>query len=390
VIAGDRDADNDGIPNSDDTCPFTTNVGSPYVPGSGDAGEVPLDGIDAACDNVGVVTDVPGFPWDATGTCRVGTGDNFLALSCDGDGFPNRNDNCPQHANDGAPNVFTGAPTLPQSPESEAGPPAAVDGGPETDGVGDACDLNLGVADGHFHKALLLRPVCITGGPFSDLDLDGWCDATEGALGNADLTGTPENILVPTTCDNGVDDDLDGFTNLADSGCQLPPHDIELKKVKQIGNPNFTDGATVTYKALINWVIGPSPESVELGILVDAFPGAGCSGPTVSNVTVGTVTGSGPINIDGDNDVEWLTKVVVPVSSSTGSSVHFDVTYPAPCAPDGPVDYVILADACHQNDIAPLGLFGAAACGASATGDGGMDTNSNGNDSPIPVLVDVQ
>lgn len=389
VVAGDRDADADGVPNSDDTCAFTPNVGNPYGPAaplhglpvvSGDAGEVPTDGIDAACDNGTVFTDGNPGAWSATSACRVGGGDDGLAVTCDADSFANRADNCPQHKNDGS----GGSP--PQAPESEAFLAPMVDGGPQTDTIGAPCDLNPGVADGHYHKRLLVKSVCITGGPFSDLEVppDGWCDATEVALGNTDLTGTPENLAVPTTCENGLDDDLDGAADLADSGCQLPSHDLAIKKTTGAGEtckPSNTNG----YNVILNNNGPADPETGEIGILVDPIPGTGGSGPSVTSVSGATVTGSGPINIDGDTDVEWLTKAVVsPINAGPSTVVHFNVTYPACGAgPDvSPVDYLVIVDLCHQNDVAPLGLFGAAACGASAGGDGGMDTTA-ANDAPV-------
>ncbi len=45
---------------------------------------------------------------------------------------------------------------------------------------------------------------------------------------------------------------------------------------------------------------------------------------------------------------------------------------------------MLLVDACHADDIFPLGPFGAEACGAPA--DGGQDTNT-ANDAPVAVLV---
>jgi hypothetical protein len=75
---GQRDADNDGIMNSLDTCPFEPNLGDPTIPNDGD---VDGDGLDAACD----------------------PNDDPLAGGAnsdqDGDGYLNRQDNCPLVSN---------------------------------------------------------------------------------------------------------------------------------------------------------------------------------------------------------------------------------------------------------------------------------------------------
>ncbi len=399
LAQSERDSDNDGIGNSDDSCPYQPNVGSPYTPPisidlASDGAEFNFftngilpDGIDAVCD------------LDPLSTCGPGIFDDLNlslgAVDCDLDGFPNRGDNCPQVANASQLNS-----------ELLAAGVFYADGGPKEDDAGDVCDPNPGIPDGHYHQTLNILPVCITsaaptGSPlpagvpwFADSDGDGWCNISEAGL-SSDLTNpasTPETLSVPTTCENGADDDGDGFADLADSGCQLPAHDIQLKKIKLQGNSIVTAGSTRTYRAqlLNNNAISPATEAVQFGVIVDPAFGAGCSGPTVSGVSGGTVTTSAAINIDGDTDAEWLLKVVASVSNITATNVFFDVTFPNCGAAAGtPLDYVILGDACHGNDVAPLGLFGAAACAASAASDGGQDQNLNGNDSSIPVAVDV-
>jgi hypothetical protein len=67
---GEPDADEDGIENALDTCPFDVNVGEPDRRGEGDADE---DGLDAACDP----NDFQSKPDE------------------DGDGYLNRRDLCP-------------------------------------------------------------------------------------------------------------------------------------------------------------------------------------------------------------------------------------------------------------------------------------------------------
>ncbi|MEO8458635.1 MAG: thrombospondin type 3 repeat-containing protein [Chloroflexota bacterium] len=74
---GQRDADSDSYENSLDTCALTPNVGNPRITGDGD---VDSDGLDASCD-----------PNDS-----ISGGTNS---DQDGDGYQNRQDNCPLVAN---------------------------------------------------------------------------------------------------------------------------------------------------------------------------------------------------------------------------------------------------------------------------------------------------
>lgn len=366
-----------GFVNNLDTCPFTPNLGSPLFPGgqpfNGDPGEAPGDGIDARCDPT---------PTTASG------GD------VDGDIYLNRADNCPLVANGPLP----GQNNQQDLGEFAAGSP--VDGGPASDSIGDNCDLNPTVADGHYHNVLNIRPICIAGGPFSDGDGDGWCDIEEAALGASPTSAasTPETLAVPGSCSDGADNDGDASTDLSDTGCQLPQHDLSIKKLNGATltcNPSNTNGYNVVLNN--NQAVN---ENGQISIYLDSqpsyvpapgpSPAPGKSAGSVSSVSGATVTASGPINIDGDADVEWLTLATVSVNNAPASTtVHFNVTYPA-CG-GGPnstaVDYMVAVDLCHANDVAPLGvnpLFGDCAGGAA---DGGQDANS-GNDGVVTRSVD--
>ncbi len=100
---GQRDADGDTFENSLDTCPYVANVGDPRITNSGD---LDADGLDAACDP----NDDP-----ATG----GTNSDQ-----DGDGYLNRQDNCPLISN--------GQDTTNQNDN-------------DSDQIGDVCDTSPGV-----------------------------------------------------------------------------------------------------------------------------------------------------------------------------------------------------------------------------------------------------
>jgi hypothetical protein len=136
---GERDADGDGVANSEDGCPF--------VSGSADAD---LDAIPDACD-----------PTPGTNT---GSGDH------DGDGFVNRQDNCPLVANGGASQV--------DSEISESWIDTAPDAGPKADSIGDACDPNplTSYSEGDYVSSYTFVPRCIGG---TDADGDGFCSGQD-------------------------------------------------------------------------------------------------------------------------------------------------------------------------------------------------------------------
>ncbi|MGQ0668436.1 MAG: DUF7450 family protein, partial [Actinomycetota bacterium] len=57
-----------------------------------------------------------------------------------------------------------------------------------------------------------------------DTDGDGWIDTVESHLGSdpANPANTPESVAIPVSCFDGLDNDLDGFADEADPGCQPP------------------------------------------------------------------------------------------------------------------------------------------------------------------------
>jgi hypothetical protein len=106
VAFGQRDADGDTYENSLDTCPFEVNDGDPRVNNSGDLDN---DGLDSACD-----------PNDDPNT--GGTNSDQ-----DGDGYLNRQDNCPILSN---------------------GQDQTNQHDTDRDAIGDVCDTNPGTVDG--------------------------------------------------------------------------------------------------------------------------------------------------------------------------------------------------------------------------------------------------
>jgi hypothetical protein len=106
VSFGQRDADGDSYENSFDTCPYDPNDGDPRTVNSGD---LDGDGLDSACD--------PSDDPAAGGTNS----------DQDGDGYLNRQDNCPLISN--------GEDTTNQNDN-------------DTDSIGDECDRDPGTVDG--------------------------------------------------------------------------------------------------------------------------------------------------------------------------------------------------------------------------------------------------
>jgi len=368
-----------GFVNPLDTCPFQPNAGGPIAPAgapfNGDAAESPGDGIDEVCDP---------------------NPNLFDGSDVDVDGYLNRGDNCPIVAN----GVLAGPNNQQDLGEVSTGAP--VDGGPASDSIGDNCDINPTVPDGHFHTALRGAPVCVG---TTDSDGDGWCDLTEGGLGSnpGSSASTPEALQVPGSCSDGADNDADGGTDLNDSaggpanptGCQLASHDLAAKK---LNGPAIVTcaGLTQQYNLLLN-----NPQSVsesgEISFYLDSQPSyippvgpnpaPGKSAGSVQSIVGATITASGPINIDGDADVEWLAKATVSLKKFPATTtVQVNVSLPATSCVAGTTDFMITADLCHGNDIAPLGVGPLnGACAGSATSDGGQDRNSANDITSISI-----
>jgi len=143
--ASQRDADGDGFENALDPCPTTPDtVWNPRIggttgqptPGDSDVftGVASPDGIPDSCDPT------PNEP--TAGPPANQPSDH------DGDGFPNRGDNCPLVANAGQEDTD----------KNEAGEEVG-------DGIGDACDPNPGTPDGAEIKCIKTSVVTVGGDP---------------------------------------------------------------------------------------------------------------------------------------------------------------------------------------------------------------------------------
>lgn len=168
ILASFRDTDNDGIENQLDTCQTIANQ-------DGDPRFVDADGdmIDKACD--------------PDGGTQVDNGNDS-----DGDGLQNAQDNCPNAFNTNQTN----------EEDKTLVSAYAPDGGPNSDGIGDACDSEAGalsvtqngvsvsiaggmsdtVANGHYRLVGIVNPKCFGG---TDSEPDGYCTDLDSQDGNS-------------------------------------------------------------------------------------------------------------------------------------------------------------------------------------------------------------
>jgi hypothetical protein len=227
-----RDTDQDGIENSLDTCPVTTTApgSNPRIGGSGDPD---LDGIDSVCEpnpSPGPA-DVNAADWDGPGPGTVG------------DGFQNRQDNCPLVANNLGGVVPAGgnAGTTAQK-DSENGVLVPGDNGPRTDAIGDACDSEVGAltvvqnrssgtatlsitmsdtaANGRYQEVINTVAKCFFGtAGTNDTDGDGYCTADDGVQAGVCAGTTPPSCAVRHTgwsaasAPGQLDNDGDGYSD---------------------------------------------------------------------------------------------------------------------------------------------------------------------------------
>lgn len=184
---GQRDADGDGYENSLDTCALTPNVGNPRITSDGDTDS---DGLDQACDP----NDNP----------QGGTNSDE-----DGDGYQNRNDNCPLIANG-------------QEEDNQADN--------DLDQIGNACDPNPDDANpqGELNSATPEAEVTIGAGtgdggpPTEEQCPDCWVEGYEVMVGDIEPTDPPTGATTPpATDDNGDNGSIGGNDDGGSSGTTI-------------------------------------------------------------------------------------------------------------------------------------------------------------------------
>ena len=237
----EADADSDGVDDPDDNCPLVPNPDQADADGDGRG-----DACDPDDDNDGFPDELEqalgSNPLDPASTPEHFSLNGFCSdgQDNDGDGLVDGEDpGCQPFQDsdgDGFPDpveLFLGSdPNNPDStPEHFVLPQTCFD-----DQDNDLDGLTDGRDDGCF--------------PFLDADGDGFLNLQEAALGSDPNNphSTPEHFLLPETCFDGQDNDLDGLTDGQDPTCgPLSDNDgdgflnrVEIELGSDPNNPNST------------------------------------------------------------------------------------------------------------------------------------------------------
>jgi hypothetical protein len=216
--------------------------------------------------------------------------------------FFNRQDNCATMEN---PSQFESE----SVPEVGGQPDYPEDGGPRTDIMGDVCEANDYVPDGHYHEDLNFYPHCISSDQATDdPDGDHWCSSEEVTFGSnpADVNSTPEHIYldiayalvrqqagarpyvdkasnpallgnditpnwpaglhpvsgmpvsgIARPCSNGFDDSNDGTVDRVDPNCRMAA--LTVPMINSLNNLYGTPGSVVIFSGTLDAVtVGPT------------------------------------------------------------------------------------------------------------------------------------
>ncbi len=443
-----RDTDNDGITNQLDPCPLHVDANTVLGP-QASGGGLPFDILVAPKGVTGVYSPPfgPGYNpyWPAPFVFPQpqDPDDDNLTSSCDpspfvpspggpfgfdedlfSEGFTppftrffsNGQDNC----------ALVGNPSQLNSDASIV----AINIGPDSDFMGDhpaglvlpkpkdpsnpllltppLCDPNPFVSDGHAHMNFGEGPVCVGG---TDADGDGWCASDDPD--DSDPSIQVEDIAFDRTCFDGADNDGDGTTDLADTGCQLPDHDLALRNIR--GSRDVVCGQSNSYQVVVK-NLTPDRETFKIAFLIDttATGYADALNVTVNAiVSDGLVAGTaevGSINHDSggypaaqtapigslatDLEVEGFATADVTVNGHAARPVKVEVTWNCmgPPPADGNIDFTVNVDICHLGDptlglhppLLPLGDD----CGLTGS-DGGQDRVNTGNDATLTKTINV-
>ncbi len=431
-----RDTDNDGIENQLDSCPLNvdanaTAIGAPFdlfgfvytPPGAlgynpywpapfivNQPADLDDDNLPNSCDPFPLVPSVGLGPFGLDEDIFTEGFTDFMSF------FSNGQDNCKTVGN-------------PSQLNSDASI-VAINIGPDSDFMGDhpagfslpktpsgpsplnACDPNPFVSDGHAHSDFASGPVCVGG---TDADGDGWCASDDPDDSTSAVQ--VEDINFDRTCFDGVDNDGAGGTDLADSKCQLPNHDLRFNPQKISGSLGVVCGQSNSYQVRVKNGT-PDPEVFKIAFLIDTTSAGLAEGLSVTPtalVSDGLVAGTdevGFINHDSggypaaqmaplgslatDLEVEGFATADITVNGNASRPVKLEVTWncmagmPTPTV--GNTDFTVSVDVCHLGDptlgvfppLSPLGDD----CGLTGS-DGGQDRVNTGNDAALTKTIDV-
>ena len=179
-----RDADDDGIENGLDPCPFdkTTDWNPRAANPTSDADN---DGLPKICDPDDAVPSAP-----SAQSCPSG----FTGLDEDADCFANRQDNCPLKANN------------------------QNDG--DTDGLGDECDPDPNVDTGHNHELCLVSQINVgAGGTAASIEVP---PCSEAATNQSPTATPPPGSTTPTPTSGVAGVGTSGVGSLAPAASSIP------------------------------------------------------------------------------------------------------------------------------------------------------------------------
>jgi hypothetical protein len=218
--------DGDGIENSLDTCPSHVDSWDPRSPNP------PEDSDGDGLPNT-TSANPSGASCDPTSS--------FLNDQ-DGDGWLNRQDNCPLVSN----GVYSTIPNLFQFDQDIPSGTLVPDGGPRADGIGPECDPNPTAINGHYHATVTVGRVCIG---LSDSDGDGVCNADD------------PNIASTDSDSDGVSDRFDNCINGANGPTRNAPPPGFAQSQRDFNADGFSDGTDGTLLAGKFGRVGGSPSA---------------------------------------------------------------------------------------------------------------------------------
>jgi hypothetical protein len=209
------DADEDGFENYLDTCPYDVNEDNPKETTGNDLPSA--DNIDPACEPAGGadVTCWPGSPYDSLSPMQKPS----YVYDCDVDGFYNSLDTCPLVPNgcdvlDDCADIAS--PPWPWNPDWDRQKDS------DADTIGDVCDDHPNSPDGVQLTWDWEQDVEIAG-PDCTIDTDGDTvpDGVEEDLGSNpnDAESLPEDKTWGSSCTDEKDNDKDGYIDDVDGGC---------------------------------------------------------------------------------------------------------------------------------------------------------------------------